>query len=124
MRTLQFQSWEQLRTQNSELYSLLGKLGGYQHYDLLPRGDMKPGHWFLKNNPNFVTEAQWQTLCLRMLSFESLKSKTLSEVIDTFYYEQSTLVVEGEKFYIPSGNIMGYLQGMFMCIDSEGNINT
>lgn len=88
---------------------------------------MEPGHWFLKNNPYFVTPSQWQTICTRMLSYDTLKLKTLPEVIESFHYEQRRLVVstpEGnETFYIPSGNIMGWMQGMFMCISAEGNIN-
>ena len=131
MTTLYVESWTQLKKEHNEVYKLVNRIAGYQHYrlnDNLKNNDMEPGHWFLSNNPNFVTPAQWQTICTRMLSYDTLKLKTLPEVIEGFYYEQRRLVVstpEGnETFYIPSGNIMGWMQGMFMCISAEGNINT
>ena len=85
---------------------------------------MKPGHWRLGVNPFFVTDAQWAKIAVRMLSYDNLKGKTLPEVIDDFYYEQQTLKIGGETFYIPNGNITGAMQGMFMGISPDGTITT
>ena len=116
-----YSSYTELKRQNRELFNLLFSLGRYEGYRV---DDMKDGHWFLKANPYFVTPKQWERICTRMLSYDNLKAKTLEEVIESFYYEQRTLIVEDQRFQIPSGNIMGWMQGMFMCIDAEGNINT
>lgn len=85
---------------------------------------MKPGHWYLRVNPSLVTDAQWAKIAVRMLSYDNLKGKTLPEVIDSFYYEQQSLKIGSETFYIPNGNITGTMQGMLMCISADGTINT
>jgi hypothetical protein len=85
---------------------------------------MRQGNWFIANNPYFVTEAQWRIIALRMLSYDNLKGKTLPQVIESFYYEQRTIKIGDETLQVPSGSIFGYMQGMFMRIDAEGNINT
>jgi hypothetical protein len=45
-------------------------------------------------------------------------------VIASFHYDQKIVVVGDDRFYLPSGAISGWLQGMFMSMDAEGNINT
>ena len=116
-----YSSFTELKQQDIEAYRLLARLGRSSSY---AGGDMKTGHWFIKSNPYFVTDAQWAKIAVRMLSYDNLKDRTLPDVIETFYYEQRTLRVGDQTFYIPSGNIMGYMQGMFMCISADGTINT
>jgi hypothetical protein len=116
-----YSSFTELKRQDAETYKLLTRLGNSGSY---AGDDMKAGHWFIKNNPYFVTDAQWAKIAVRMLSYDSLKNQTLPDVIETFYYEQRTLRVGDQTFYIPSGSIMGYVQGMFMCIYADGSIGT
>ena len=116
-----YSSFSELKQQDLETYRFLKRVDRYDSY--IGR-DMKPGHWFLKNNPYFVTDAQWAKIAVRIFSYDSLKDKTLLEVIGDFYYEQRPLTIGKETFYIPSGNIMGWMQGMFMCIGANGTINT
>ena len=116
-----YSSFTELKQQDVETYKLLVRLGNSGSY---AGDDMKTGYWFIKNNPYFVTDAQWAKIAVRMLSYGNLKDQTLPDVIETFYYEQRTLKVGDQTFYIPSGNIMGSMQGMFMCISADGTINT
>jgi len=116
-----FATWSELKKQDNEAYKLIKKL---RHSDLYVSGQMREGGWWLKANPWFVTDAQWARIATRVLSYEDLKSKTLQEVIDSFYYETRCVKVDDLVYYIPSGNIMGWMQGMFMCISANGNINT
>lgn len=110
-----------LKRQDPTTYELLVKCSNFSSY---VGRDMKPGHWYLRVNPFFVTDAQWAKIAVRILSYDSLKGKTLPEVIDSFYYEQKALKVGGETFYIPEGSITGTMQGMLMCIRADGTINT
>jgi hypothetical protein len=119
--TTTYSSFTELKQQDNATYKLIARLGESSSY---LGGDMKTGHWFIKNNPYLVTDAQWAKIAVRMLSYDSLKNQTLPDVIETFYYEQRTLRVGDQTFYIPSGSIMGYMQGMFMCISADGTINT
>jgi len=116
-----YSGFAELKQQDVETYKLLARLGRSSSY---VGGDMKTGHWFIKNNPYFVTDAQWAKIAVRMLSYDNLKGWTLPGVIETFYYEQRTLRVGDQTFYIPNGNIVGHMQGMFMCINADGTINT
>lgn len=125
--TITAESYSELKKSNPAIYKLLNNLLNSSSYATT---DMNTGCWFIKNNPYFVTDAQWATIAVRMLSYENLKDKTLTEVIESFYYESQTLKVKaydsGEyiTYQIPSGNIMGWMQGMFMCIGADGTINT
>lgn len=126
-----FDSYAQLRETDKATYKLIGKLGSKAkyHYRSLPNGgevwDMQSGNqWNIAENPDWVTDAQWRTFALRILNFDSLRSMTLQEVIANFHYDQKIVVVGVDRFYLPSGTISGWLQGMFMSMDAEGNINT
>lgn len=126
-----FTSYSQLRETDKATYKLIGKLGHKTkyHYRTLPDGgevwDMESGNqWNIAENPDWVTDAQWRTFALRILAFESLRSMTLSEVIANFHYDQKIVAVGDDRYYLPRGTISGWLQGMFMCMDAEGNINT
>ena len=116
-----YSDFTELKRQDHRTYGLLVKCSNSSSY---VRGDMKPDHWYLRVNPFFVTDAQWATIAVRILSYDSLKGKTLPEVIDSFYYEQKTLKIGDETFCIPEGSITGTMQGMLMCIRADGTINT
>lgn len=116
-----YTGYSDLKKRDHATYKLIVRLGNSGTY---VGGDMRQGNWFIANNPYFVTEAQWRTIALRMLSYDNLKGKTLPQVIERFYYEQRTIKIGDETLYLPSGSILGYMQGMFMRIDAEGNINT
>lgn len=125
-----FESYDQLRKEDPKTYKLIVELSALQKYksrDLANGGiawDMESGGWFVVNNPYFVTDAQWRTLALRHFAFESLQDKPLKEIVKGFYYVQEVVVVAGDRFYVPNGCIDGHLQGMFMRINAQGEINT
>lgn len=116
-----FASYTEFKRQDNAAYKLLNRVVASASY---VGGDMRQGGWYIKNNPQFVTDAQWAKIATRMLAYGNLKGKTLPEVIESFYYEVRAIKIDDRTFYIPSGNIMGWMQGMFMCISADGNINT
>lgn len=118
-----FQSWTQFKESDPEGYRLLKRAGNCNFFDIV-HNSLKPEGWYILNNPYFVTEAQWQSIALRVLGYESLREKTLACVIETFYYEVRKLQVGDQTYHVPSGTIFGYMQGMFMCINPDGSINT
>lgn len=125
-----FDSYDSLRKEDPKTFKLIGELGESLKYKFrrLDNGsgvwDMENGGWFIVNNPYFVTDAQWRTLALRHFAFESLQDKPLKEIVKDFHYVQEVVVVAGDRFYVPSGCIDGHLQGMFMRINADGEINT
>ena len=125
-----FDSYDSLRKEDPKTYKLLGELGECSKYNYrrLKDGsdawDMTEGGWFVVNNPHFVTDAQWKRLALRHFAFESLQDKPLKEIVKDFFYVQEVVVVGSDRYYVPNGCIDGHLQGMFMRINAQGEINT
>lgn len=124
-----FDSYEQLRKDDYELYKLLGKLGNCAKYKCQISGkasnwDMVAGGWFVENNPVFVTDAQWAYIAMRMLNYESLHDVSLKEFIKSFYYQQDQVRVGQDRYFVPNGSICGHMQGMFVCIYPNGEACT
>lgn len=120
-----FASYAELKQADNDLYKLIVKLGNSGGYTLTGNAwDFGPGGWNVGNNPWFVTEQQWKTLALRTLSYDSLKLTPISKLVEDFSYEQKVVNVDGTTYYVPSGNIVGWMQGMYVCINADGRINS
>jgi hypothetical protein len=120
-----FADYTELKHTDNATYRLIVKLGNQGGYRLTGDAwDFGPGGWNVANNPWMVTEQQWRTLALRTLTYDSLKETPISKLIENFSYEQKIVNVAGTTYYLPSGNIVGWLQGMYVCINTDGQINS
>lgn len=120
-----FTSYEELKESDNYTYKVLASISNCPCYSI-PKGDMKygSGGWFIAVNPSFVTDKQWSFFANRIIAYKNLQNLTFKEVIDGFFYEQEKISVDGVTFFVPTGNICGWMQGMFMCVDKDGNVNT
>lgn len=120
-----FASYTELKQTDNDLYRLIARLGNSGGYTLTNDAwDFGAGGWNVANNPWFVTEQQWKTLALRTLTYDSLKLTPISKLVEDFSYEQKVINVDGTTYYVPNGNIVGWLQGMYLCINADGQINS
>jgi hypothetical protein len=120
-----FTGYTELKKAEPETYKLIVRLGNLGGYTLTGNTwDFGPGGWNVANNPWLVTEQQWRTLALRTLSYDSLKEVPISKLIKDFGYEQRVVHVDETTFYLPSGSINGWLQGMYVSINADGQINS
>jgi hypothetical protein len=112
-----YSSFEEFKEQNNLLYKNLIDASNCSDWNQ-PIGSLNSAS--VLDNPGLVTDAQWGWFVRRSLSYDSLKDKSVSFLIQHFYYVQDSVSCEDVHYTVPNGNICGGLQGIHFHIDKDG----
>ncbi len=118
-----FDSFSDLKRKDPGTYELLNRLCGSRYWNHSANAMDAPG-MYLTTNPYFLSGEQAKRIISRAFEYESLQTLPLSEIVDGWHYGQEQCRVGDQVYFIFDGNIFGWMQGMFMCIDKHGRINT
>lgn len=125
-----FDSFDKMKEQDPQLYNTITALmndaryvncGGY--YDFKNEG--KKNFRFVSDNWDYLTPGQYKKLFCEAMYRESAGDRSLKKYLSQIHYNIETVkIIEFGTYYVPNGKLSGWLNGMFIGIDKDGNIYT